>query len=495
MTFPSIIRLDKKKGMLSLRVYFKKKKKLNLPILVLVIGAIIGVLVNEINSNYFVYLLLLCVTVPALLQLKKYLNLNRYKMLPNVTYEKINKYRLSRIVYYLGTISMAQLVFRPISGVTISDALYLLSMGMLVLSMLYRKKISYHKLEILLLIGLLFILIGGVISTFDAQSPTYSLSRLFRLLLIVVWFIASALTLKTEKQIQYAIMCWLISVAANGLVSVLQLKMNIPFTVNTYGRMTGFTEIVSDLGGSCAIAWITALVFTNSAKKVKAFLFYGILLTLIGLGVIMSGSVSGMITIVASTLIWSLIGGKPNWKFIIFLGVLITTIFTIISIQTSMGYVTPMSRFDSTTSHGDDGTAKNRFETFVAAFNVIRENPFVGVGFDDVKTTTGFVVHNLFLGIWFQGGIVSFIGIILMCLSILLTGIYSIKHSISKLHYSLSMAVFLSFISTLIFGMTAPFLYQRYAWIPAAFIIPLFSVIKRYHISKESESQLEPRTS
>lgn len=68
-----------------------------------------------------------------------------------------------------------------------------------------------------------------------------------------------------------AITLWLLSIAFNGIIATIQLKIDIPMTINHYGRMTAFTEHVSDLGAMCSIAFIPALIMAQTFKKVRVY--------------------------------------------------------------------------------------------------------------------------------------------------------------------------------------------------------------------------------
>ena len=53
----------------------------------------------------------------------------------------------------------------------------------------------------------------------------------------------------------------------------------------------------------------------------------------------------------------------------------------------------------------DDASTAARFEQFTAALHLIQNHPFTGNGYTKID---GYVIHNLFLSAWVQGGIAVF---------------------------------------------------------------------------------------
>lgn len=151
--------------------------------------------------------------------------------------------------------------------------------------------------------------------------------------------------------------------------------------------------------------------------------------------------------------------GKPSFKFLIFITLAVVSVFSLMSYQEQQGFVTPLSRFESTTGTDENGTALHRLVTYGLALEEIKENPFIGVGYDEIsnKTSNGFPVHNMYLASLFEGGILSLFGMLLITGSIVYFATHAVRYAPSKLHYNMSLGLLIAFISAIVFGMTAPF--------------------------------------
>ncbi|WP_337050347.1 O-antigen ligase family protein [Priestia megaterium] len=456
-----------------------------------IVGLVVGICLNfsTMKSVFFTEVLSAFIIVCLLLRiLRMYIIYRPIEDNVLINDDRIEAVNITKIMvttcYYAGTVTLAQLAFRPIAGLNISDLFYFSSVFFLFFLMIKEGKITYYVYNRWMGIGLVIFLIGATLAIFNAVAPLESMARVFRVVfIIVIWFTLGTKILNHESKIHKVLTLWLCSVAFNGFIAMLQLRIDVPLTINHYGRMSSFTGHVSDLGGMSSVAWVPALVMATTSKGKKSIFFY-IVLILIGLGAMLSGSVSGMITIFVGTFIWLLLS-RLNFKFLFIITVLIAAISIVISVQTEKGYVTPLSRFESTTSmdaNDSTSTMLSRFETYKSAWNQIERNPFVGVGYDGKsnKTDTGFPVHNLYLAAWYEGGIFALVGILIITGTILYLGIQSMRKAPSKLHYNLSLALFISFICSIVFGMTSPVLYQRYVWIPAALILPLYKLAVDY---------------
>ncbi|WP_033541950.1 O-antigen ligase family protein [Planococcus sp. CAU13] len=434
----------------------------------------------------FVYetLVLLIVLIGSVffMAIRKDLRISKYDSLLPVEEEKTSKekFGIARLFYYVATFLIPMLILRPIAGITLSDILYFLAIGTAVGIILFQKKMVYINFNVWLIVGIMLFILGALLSSFGAGSPILSLTKAARFpFIVLIWFWLSIILLKNEQYVYTAFKFWIASIAFNGFIATLQLKFDIPYAVVQYGRMTAFTGNMSDLGAITSIAWIPALILATNSRLKYSLLGY-LALIFIGLGVLLSGSVSGLITVAAGTLIWLAIG-RPSIKLLILGAVLSVIVISVINIQEKEGLATPFNRIETATSldaTNPDSTMMSRLLTYQAGMSEIANNPVVGVGFDGKETETGFEVHNIFLGALYQGGIFSFLGMIIICMTILKIGYCNVKNSHTKLIFNLSLAVFISFICMLVFGMTGQFLYQRYAWIPAALLLALYNIME-----------------
>ncbi|EXX91455.1 hypothetical protein BG53_11520 [Paenibacillus darwinianus] len=391
--------------------------------------------------------------------------------------EVIAAYSVSRFIYYTGMFFIGQQAFRLPFSFTLSDYLFLASFTFMAFIFLNaRDKLPNYPKGII--IGLFLFLVGAFISSYTASSPLASVATFIRVpYIILVWFGLGTIILKNEKHVRTAVWMWVLSIAVNGLVAILSTKFSIPYTSSTWGRQAAFADHVNDLGGSSAIAWVPALYLATQykwkgIKKVLSFLP----LILVGMGAVLSGTVSGFIVIFAGTLVWLFVVGL-NKRLLLITAIGAIGLALLIGYQVQNGLPTPFERLELTTSSSNqDSSFQSRVQTYQEAWQYIQNQPFIGVGFDAASKTTesGFEPHNILVGVFFKGGIIALIGIIIIIVSFFLIGVSLLRSSADKKSYLLNLSLFVSYLSSVLFSMTSPALYQRYIWVPTALLVALY---------------------
>ncbi|WP_319405213.1 O-antigen ligase family protein [uncultured Desulfosarcina sp.] len=315
------------------------------------------------------------------------------------------------------------------------------------------------------------------------------------LYLIAIWFWLSTILLQTPAQIKTAIILWTSSAALSGLGALLQLIWDdiIPGTFPVWNRMTGLTEHVNDLGGLTSIALIPAIIMLTRFPKTTWHLVHSWICTiLIAGGLLLSISMSGVLALLASLSVWLILGRFSHRKVII-LCISCVLFSAAISIQSYYDRVSILSRLHDISDDGFSSlTLQTRIDTYTAAWEEITENPLMGVGLgpDIGKTTTGYVVHNIFLLNWFESGLFGFLGILIILGSIVFLGFQGIKDPNNKSERIIGIALFSSFIAFLVLGMAQPIYYKRFGWISAALLLSLYSNRKRSN--RRYEYQVSP---
>jgi O-antigen ligase len=145
-----------------------------------------------------------------------------------------------------------------------------------------------------------------------------------------------------------------------------------------------------------------------------------------------------------------------------------------------------ITRFSAATTVGsahNQDTLFIRIDTYKAAWQRIESEPFLGTGLDmesssiyNDQTGVSYQVHNLFLGRWYDSGILGLIGIFLLVGSIGLAGWRLILKSPDRL---LAITIFAAFIAYIGADMSEPSLYKRYSLVPALIIVALRAVAIR----------------
>ena len=205
---------------------------------------------------------------------------------------------LARFLYYAGTAAIGILLLR-FGGATVSDLLYLGSLGAVVAGLIAMNTNPSVLLPKGLIVGVLVFCAGGLITAFYAPSATDNLGVLFRVTyLVAIWFWLGTMVLTELRHVRTAMLWWVISAAIASAGAVAQTVFGdvIPGGTIHYGRVSGLTDHVNDLGGLAGVTVVPALalLYKNTGAGRTQRLTAAICLPLIGLGLILSGSISGV---------------------------------------------------------------------------------------------------------------------------------------------------------------------------------------------------------
>jgi O-antigen ligase len=189
---------------------------------------------------------------------------------------------------------------------------------------------------------------------------------------------------------------------------------------------------------------------------------------------------SGIVALVVSMFVWSTIN-RFTLKNVFIFSILTILILTAISLQSRYEGISILNRLCDISDDGLSSiTLQTRLHTYAAAWEVISENPYFGVGLGPKVglTETGFVVHNIILLNWFESGLFGFFGILLIFFAIAFEGYKGIRDTKLKHIKMLGTALFSSYTAFLVLGIAQPIYYKRFGWISAALLLALYS--KRY---------------
>lgn len=406
---------------------------------------------------------------------------------PNVTYlsqsPETFDYRLARWLTYLGFAGLALLTLRPTTALTLSDWMFLAALVVAALGYMANSRGMPLMPYRTMLAGVLLVFMGAALSLVDATDAIGSIGVASRFVyLTIAWFALAGLSLRTTRHVSTATTLWVGSVALSGAAAVAQLLWGnvIPGTMIDGGRMTGFAQQVNDLGGMCAVALIPAasLLLEPGLGLVRQLL-YAFLLALVFAGLLLSGSVGGFMAAAVGLVMWIWIGGAGRRSLGALFGLICLSAVAAGS-AAELGLVLPGARIASVLSSPLDpyATFYSRLEGYFSAWQAIQASPIFGVGFDSVSATeavTGNLVHNTLIMVWFEGGLIAFLGVILVLLAAARAVWQAWWMSESPASRSLSAALFASAGSAFAFSMTAPVLFQRYAWVPVFLAIALVS--------------------
>jgi O-antigen/teichoic acid export membrane protein len=222
--------------------------------------------------------------------------------------EPIPNLRFPRALYYGGLLFIGQLTIRPFLTLTLSDWLFFACLLTTCAVLLVHRSQVWVPLPRLLLFGVLLFAAGGVLSSFSSDAPMESVGVIVRIVyLTVVWFWLGTVVLQKMEHVRKAALFWMISVAVAGAGAVAQQfdPEIIPGGKVEWGRATGFTENMNDLGGLTSAAFVPALMlFMTRGRSVGRDALRALLLVLVAAGLLLSGSVGSLIAAAVATGVW-----------------------------------------------------------------------------------------------------------------------------------------------------------------------------------------------
>jgi O-antigen/teichoic acid export membrane protein/O-antigen ligase len=396
-------------------------------------------------------------------------------------------FRLARILYYAGFVTLGQLTLRYAAVGTLSDLLFFFSFASAAsLLAIYRRQVAI-PLPPLLIYGLLIFSLGALASTFSSLAPNASIAVVVRLVVLTTaWFWVGTIVLRRPRHIVTAAALWVASAALNGIGAIAQLSIDpniIPGGYVHWGRVTSFTANVNDLGGIAACALIPALMLgmrrsRNSVYTLAAYA--GLLLSATGL--VLSGSIGALIAAAVGALLWIAATPRLPARAFVFFCVALVGALSLLHFQESKDAPTAPARFERVTGAPTDPNATlwSRVETYRVAIDRIRANPFTGVGLDSESSTIGTTEpHNLVIGLWFKAGFFGLAGVLLVLGAIFSAARATLRDASSVDEQMLALALLCSFLAFIVFSMSGPVLYTRYGWAPAALLLALRAVQKR----------------
>ena len=389
--------------------------------------------------------------------------------------------RLPRRLYYLGAATIGFLTVRPFLAFTVSDWVFLAAFAFTCVVLVTARDEIEYPVPQLVTLGVLVFAVGGLVSSSDAVSASQSVSVVLRLLyLTLVWFWLGTMLLREWKHVEYAALAWVVSVAlsASGAVAQFFFGDVIPGGQIAWGRMTGFTEHFTHLGGLVAIAFVPALMFAVDGRGRAQRLTGLACIALLAAGLLLSGSVGGMAATLVGTLLWLFLRGVTR-RTVVILGAATVCGLVLMSATGTTESPSPIERVLRVTSSelpaSEGGTLYSRLDVYGEAWERVQHHPLIGVGLDEgsnEKALGPLLVHNVFLGPWFGAGILGLLGVVMLVVGLLKVGADLLRRTTGR-DRSLVAALVSGEVAFLVFAMGEPILYVRYGWFPAAILVAL----------------------
>jgi O-antigen ligase len=395
--------------------------------------------------------------------------------------------RIPRLLFYLGSLTLTEAIWRPAAGLTVSEIFFILALGATVIAVLAGRPIA--RIPRGLVIGVSIFALGGAISSIGAASITSSVSQTLQgIYVMLLWVWTGATVLRTRPQVVTALGCWTFSSALSGFAALLQvIGVSLLGTGALEGsRATGLTDHPNDLGAACAIALVPALMLAttripgrdgrdvNGMRAVR-----WCLLVLTALGVILSASIGAMFAGLIAILVWLI---APVVRAPGRLAVVAAIMVSLAGFTLAGGAVTsPTKRFEEVTTNGvsaNSGSGVIRLKIVQRAWRGIESNPLVGRGLDSSGLTVNVInkgtvvpyqVHGGPISIWYQAGILGLLGVVIVVWT-LLRGAWRTLSAGDQTDMLIGLSILAAFIGFLVSAMTTPFALQQYGWFTAVML-------------------------
>lgn len=411
--------------------------------------------------------------------------------------------RPARIAYYVGAATIGFLTIRPAMDFTASDWIFLGALGIGALVVIVQGLAPDYLVPRAVTVGVLLFALGGLLSSLEAVNPNASAFVVVRMLyLTVIWFWLGTLVLQTREHIQNAVIAWVGSVAlcSSGAVAQYFYGDVIPGGAVGFGRMSGFTGHFNILGGLAATAFVPALMLAVDSPRRVVRLAGTLSTALIAAGLLLSGSVGGLIAATVATMVWLALRGV-SVRILVSGGAVAAAAFLLMSATGSTNSPSPVDRIQRVTSAeeagaGTGGTVYTRLEGYSLAWSRIAEQPFIGVGLDATSSEEeleNHSVHNLLLGPWFTAGLLGVIGIATLIVGAVATGLRVLRNTTGPTRSSTA-ALLASLVAFIQHAMGEPILFVRYGWFPTALLIALNAqqIRARAYASRPAGRSLQP---
>jgi len=390
-------------------------------------------------------------------------------------------------LYLIGCLTLPLLIVR-FASLTLSDILFAVTLMIVTIIVIAHRSLrKVFGIKAISLAALAYT-ISAMVSSLQlgAEDLLGSLAATLKLFyLTIVWFsLGAILALRFENGVS-AVRWWIWGCAISGAGAVAQVLISptiIPGTESIFARAVGFTGHPNDLGASLAIALSPALaLMTNRGEGHLGRWLRLIPVLLIVAGLILSASASAIICAAVSIFAWIWLTKRAALGAGMAIAIFSVTAILGAFLDSEKVDLSAVSDIYQLAEGGKAGTLNERFETFVSAWTFIGESPLVGVGTKagGWPTENGFATHNIFLGAWYETGLLGFLSIVaILCFTGLITQrVLALCESFYERNVISALAG--SQIAFLVYSLTAPGLYQRYGWISVALMIVFLNVKAR----------------
>ena len=384
-----------------------------------------------------------------------------------------------------------------IAGWTASDLLFLASSGFIVLRLLTGTRrnlapVAARRSSPGFLIGLLTFSVGGLIATvFTSLAPAESALALARVWYItIIWFWTLRSVSTSVRTFRRLLLAAILGAVFHSLIGIYQDISGANAGAPGWGRSQGLADHFGDFGIAVGSMIPVLAVWRRDAtqRARRDWLRILGLIILLG-GVASSGSMSPLVAVIVGTAVAvsapTLARPRRERRRRRLAVPLVVGALSVGILMSGVVELSVQTRFEELLS-GDTPTAdsaESRAGQTEVAFEGIVHSPVVGVGLD---LRSGAVevdgdynkVHNFYVRVAYEAGILGFLGLVLMLLIVNRQGWQLLRFTRRTPLLWLPAGLLGSFVMVLVAAMFGPVLYGRISWLPMALISALHGLAR-----------------
>lgn len=382
--------------------------------------------------------------------------------------------RGARWLFVLGTFMIPMPAIR--AGLPISDYLLIAAVVVTVAARpgLDPKPRSSAPLQIAGLAAVLGVAVTGFVSV-SLSGDLSNGARLLFVLLAWPWALKTSFKRSDGPRLARAYVYGAAISGAAGAGQALGV-LTISTSEVTNGRGAGLNVHPNGQGGALAVGLALAVaLWVAGDRRQRRGALVGIALILTGL--VVSGSVSGMIAASVGVAV-VIIRRARSWRIWALIAAGATGLSWITSQVSQYGITSPITRFQLSTGEiGRNSTVGDRTATWQYALEQISHAPITGAGLDqasDVSYNNATATHNMLLLSWVQGGLLILLAVLIMTVTAAVLGFRKSPHDTAR------EAALAALIAVIVFAQTGPVFFDRYYWFPVALLF-----LTRYGATEE----------
>lgn len=386
--------------------------------------------------------------------------------------------RLALLLFYVGMFFVPLVDIRLTSQLAVGDALFGLSAVALLFSFRPPRRAPFTSAWYL---GAAIVTVGGIIASFKAISTVGSVKMVLEgVFVLVVWQWTARQLLDVPRRTQQAMAGYVFGATLSAATAMAEQLLHVTFGLQAQRgeatRAVGLAQQPNIAGITLAlgIVLVVGLIFARGFGRYNHRLFC---LGVIALGLMFTGSVSGMISALAGLVVLLLRRGIQLRRIVLAALLLLGLYFggTRLEGHAGRSNLNPFSRVAAATSQTSGvNTVSPRIGTYKAAWAGIQDSPFVGHGLDGQTSLVytspfnhiPYPTHNFLLLLWYQGGFLVLLGVIIVMGS-------AFRHALRAKRDLTTDALMCGAICVLVFSMQSPELFDRWLWVPFVLIMTM----------------------